>query len=136
MAPRGRTPKPAPNTASEATRCAHIQWWSAKLLRLLGVRLTVDGRFQPGAQLVVCNHISWLDILAINAVQPVLRDARPLFQTVRPLREPRAETVLGRARFERPVVDAASTAALTRLPQLQAEPGRRVWLRRSVRRSP
>jgi 1-acyl-sn-glycerol-3-phosphate acyltransferase len=59
--------------ASEAVRCAHIQWWSAKLLRLLGVQLTVNGRFLPGAQLVVSNHVSWLDILAVHAVCPQAR---------------------------------------------------------------
>lgn len=64
----------------------------------------------------------------INAVQPALRDhATPLFQTVHPLVEPRAGSVIGRARFERPVVDAASSAALARLGDLQSEPGRRVW---------
>lgn len=83
--------------------------------------------WSPVNLLVDPAHDQPMSTIWINAVQPVLRDARPLFQTVRPLREPRAETVLGRARFERPVVDAASTAALTRLPQLQAEPGRRVW---------
>ncbi len=59
--------------ASEAVRCAHIQWWSAKLLRLLGVQLTVNGRFQPGAQLLVSNHVSWLDIIAVHAVCPQAR---------------------------------------------------------------
>ncbi len=83
--------------------------------------------WSPVNLLVDPAHDQPMSTIWINAVQPALRDARPLFQTVRPLREPRAETVLGRARFERPVVDAASTAALTRLPQLQAEPGRRVW---------
>jgi predicted NAD/FAD-binding protein len=63
----------------------------------------------------------------INAVQPVLRTARPLFQTVHPLRTPRAGSVIGQARFERPVVDAASATALTGLARMQAEPGRRVW---------
>ncbi len=59
--------------ASEATRCAHIQWWSAKLLQVLGVRLRPMGRFESGPQLVVANHISWLDIAAIHAVCPQAR---------------------------------------------------------------
>ena len=63
----------------------------------------------------------------INRVQPVLRDAAPLFQTVMPQRMPRESTVIGRARFERPLVDAGSAAALARLQRLQARPGRRLW---------
>lgn len=59
--------------ATEATRALHVQWWSAKLLRLLGIRLTVGGRFQLVPQLLVCNHVSWLDIIALHAVYPQAR---------------------------------------------------------------
>lgn len=64
----------------------------------------------------------------INAVQPALRSAPPLFQTVQPVREPRADRLLARARFERPLIDAASQQALAVLQRLHAEPGRRIWL--------
>lgn len=47
-----------------------IRAWSAELLRCLGVSLTVVGQVRPGAKLVVGNHISWMDIMAINAVEP------------------------------------------------------------------
>jgi 1-acyl-sn-glycerol-3-phosphate acyltransferase len=60
-------------SGSEPTRRARVQWWSAKLLRLLGVQLSVEGQFRPGAQLVVANHISWLDIMAVHAVYPQAR---------------------------------------------------------------
>ena len=63
----------------------------------------------------------------VNAVQPVLQGAGDVFQTVHPLRRPRAATVLGQARFERPVVDARSQQALAGLQALHAQPGRRVW---------
>jgi len=63
----------------------------------------------------------------INAVQPALRGAPDVFQTVSPHRAPRADTVLGHARFERPVVDARSQAALAALLRLHEEPDRRVW---------
>jgi 1-acyl-sn-glycerol-3-phosphate acyltransferase len=53
-----------------ARRMQRVQWWSAKYLRLLGMRLVVEGAPQPGTQLVVANHVSWLDVLAINAVLP------------------------------------------------------------------
>jgi 1-acyl-sn-glycerol-3-phosphate acyltransferase len=59
--------------ASAAHRCARIQWWSAKLLALLGMRLQPMGRFQLGPQLVVANHVSWLDITAVHAVCPQAR---------------------------------------------------------------
>lgn len=54
-------------------RQARVQWWSAKLLRVMGLRLEVDGRFRPGAKLIVANHVSWIDIMAIHAVCPEAR---------------------------------------------------------------
>jgi len=53
-----------------AARTQHVQRWSARFLRLLGVSLLVQGTPRPGAKLLVANHISWLDILAIDAVVP------------------------------------------------------------------
>jgi len=54
-------------------REACIRWWSAKMFRMLGMRLEVSGSFRPGAKLVVANHISWLDILAVHAACPEAR---------------------------------------------------------------
>lgn len=59
--------------AGAATREALIQRWSARLLKICGVRLKVT--LAPGATsapraLIVANHISWLDIFVINAMQP------------------------------------------------------------------
>ncbi len=56
----------------------------------------------------------------VNAVQPALRRARPVFQTVQPQRQPREALVIARARFERPLVDAASQRALVALQAWQA----------------
>jgi 1-acyl-sn-glycerol-3-phosphate acyltransferase len=56
-----------------AQRHARIQWWSAKVLRLIGIALHAQGTPRPGAKLVVCNHVSWLDIAAIHAVIPQAR---------------------------------------------------------------
>lgn len=44
--------------------------WSRQLLHILGIQLQVQGQARPGAKLVVSNHVSWLDIVAINAVVP------------------------------------------------------------------
>jgi 1-acyl-sn-glycerol-3-phosphate acyltransferase len=52
-------------------RFAWVSWWNHKALRCLGIALQHSGTPQPGPVLVVANHISWLDILAINAVAPV-----------------------------------------------------------------
>ena len=50
-----------------------VAWWSAKMLRVLGLQLQVQGSFSPGAKLVVANHVSWIDIMAIHAVCPEAR---------------------------------------------------------------
>ena len=60
-------------TLDAAGRHARIAWWSGKMLRALGARLVVQGGFRPGAKLVVANHVSWLDIMAIHAVCPQAR---------------------------------------------------------------
>jgi 1-acyl-sn-glycerol-3-phosphate acyltransferase len=45
--------------------------WSGWLLAAAGVRVVVTGpRPQPGS-LVVANHVSWLDVLALNRIVPV-----------------------------------------------------------------
>lgn len=56
-----------------AGRQARIQWWSAGLLRALGVGLQVRGTPRPGATLLVSNHVSWLDIAALHAAVPQAR---------------------------------------------------------------
>jgi 1-acyl-sn-glycerol-3-phosphate acyltransferase len=58
---------------SEQGRQERIRKWSAKLLALCRVRLQVlqaqDVQPAPRA-LIVSNHVSWLDIFAINALHP------------------------------------------------------------------
>ncbi|WP_284155257.1 lysophospholipid acyltransferase family protein [Sulfuricystis thermophila] len=43
--------------------------WSRQLLEMLGVKLGA-GDTAPPPGLIVCNHISWLDIFVINAITP------------------------------------------------------------------
>ncbi len=58
----------------EAGRHARIGWWSAALVRHLGLALHVSGTApRPGATLVVANHVSFLDIAAIHAAVPHAR---------------------------------------------------------------
>jgi predicted NAD/FAD-binding protein len=76
---------------------------------------------------VCAEHAQPESTIWINRVQPGLGQAGPLFQTVMPQRAPRDDSVIGHARFERPLVGAGSGAALAALQRLHAQPGRRVW---------
>jgi 1-acyl-sn-glycerol-3-phosphate acyltransferase len=53
-----------------AQRMRHVGVWAARTLAALGIRLEVHGTPRPGPVLFAANHISWLDILAIDAVHP------------------------------------------------------------------
>ena len=56
-----------------AGRHERIRWWSAGLVRAMGLTLQVSGTPRPGPTLIVANHISWLDIAAIHAAAPHAR---------------------------------------------------------------
>jgi lyso-ornithine lipid O-acyltransferase len=43
------------------------RWWNAGLLRVLNVRVRIHGRPLAEPRMMVCNHISWLDISVIAA---------------------------------------------------------------------
>jgi 1-acyl-sn-glycerol-3-phosphate acyltransferase len=49
---------------------AFVRWWARGILKALGVRLHVAGvsPLRPG--LIVANHVSWLDVIALATVQP------------------------------------------------------------------
>ena len=51
-------------------RLSFKQRWSRQLLGMLGVRLQAPA-IAPMPALLVANHVSWLDIFAINAASPV-----------------------------------------------------------------
>jgi 1-acyl-sn-glycerol-3-phosphate acyltransferase len=53
-----------------AGRAALQRLWSRGALFILGVRLAVDGEAPRTGSLIVANHVSWLDVLAITAVCP------------------------------------------------------------------
>lgn len=57
---------------SAAEREARVQQWAERMLNLMGISLTVQGTPPThGPVLVVCNHLSWLDILTIHAARHV-----------------------------------------------------------------
>lgn len=51
-------------------RMQQVGRWCAKMARVLGLQIDASGLPHAGATLLVSNHISWMDILAINAVHP------------------------------------------------------------------
>ena len=59
---------------SATSRQTWIRGWSARLLKIFRVRLEIaggnDGQAALQRSLVVANHVSWLDIFVINAMQP------------------------------------------------------------------
>jgi 1-acyl-sn-glycerol-3-phosphate acyltransferase len=56
---------------SKPQRERQIQKWARTMLKRLGVELKVVGAPAPaGPMLLVANHISWVDILALHAVCP------------------------------------------------------------------
>ena len=56
---------------SDPRRMVHVGRFSARMLYALGLTVRSSGEMGAGSTLLVANHVSWLDILAINAVQPV-----------------------------------------------------------------
>ena len=53
-----------------AMRERRIRNWSRGLLAICGVRLEVKGEISDSPALIVCNHVSWLDIFVINTCRP------------------------------------------------------------------
>lgn len=44
--------------------------WHARLLRILDLRVTVRGRRDENAPIIVANHVSWLDVMVVGATVP------------------------------------------------------------------
>ena len=55
----------------EASRMRYVGYFSSRLLAALGLVVQSSGSMGVGSTLLVANHVSWLDILAINAARPV-----------------------------------------------------------------
>jgi 1-acyl-sn-glycerol-3-phosphate acyltransferase len=58
---------------SETVKKQHIQRWSKRLLKIFGVELYVNhaNLLPQSSYLLAANHVSWMDIHAINAFKPV-----------------------------------------------------------------
>ncbi len=58
--------------ATPEQKAQHVSQWATRFLQLLQVELLTSGQaVTTGPLMVVANHISWLDILVMLAVQPV-----------------------------------------------------------------
>ena len=56
-----------------AGRRRWVGWWSARLLRIMGLTLVVDDNPTDAAMrgvMVAANHVSWLDIFSVSAAHP------------------------------------------------------------------
>ena len=51
-------------------RSALLRFWAGSLLAALGVRIRAIGKPTKKPGLVVANHVSWLDVIAIASVKP------------------------------------------------------------------
>jgi len=58
------------NWHESATGQATIQRWMQRLTRILALRISVPERPLPVPAMIVANHISWLDIIALASVRP------------------------------------------------------------------
>lgn len=95
-----------------------VQLGSRILLRALGIRIVRTGAERPDAALVVANHISWIDVLAVAATAPVVAVAKSevaRWPVVGPLAR-RAGTVFVSRRIGRDLPDTVAriTATLRR----------------------
>jgi 1-acyl-sn-glycerol-3-phosphate acyltransferase len=49
-----------------------VMQWNATVCQILQLRLQIVGQLDPKAKLIVANHISWLDIIALGSQFPCL----------------------------------------------------------------
>jgi len=49
-----------------------VHWWLGRMARVLGLRIRVRGQIPSETSLWCCNHISWLDIVALGAVRELV----------------------------------------------------------------
>jgi len=54
-------------------RQQRIGRWSHQVLKALGVTLRPNAQLTPGPQMLVANHVSWLDVMVLHALCPQAR---------------------------------------------------------------
>jgi len=58
--------------ASPAARVGFARSWARGMIRALGAQLRIEGAAPAPGSLLVANHVSWLDILAIASCTPAI----------------------------------------------------------------
>jgi 1-acyl-sn-glycerol-3-phosphate acyltransferase len=58
--------------ASSSVRLALARNWARAMIRALGAQLRIEGAAPAPGSLLVANHVSWLDILAIASCTPAI----------------------------------------------------------------
>lgn len=53
--------------AGRVVACHAVRWLARGVLRLLDIEVRTAGRLPPGPALLVANHLSWIDIVAVLA---------------------------------------------------------------------
>lgn len=93
------------------------------------VRLAPPERrhWAPVNVVVSRDHDKPMATIWMNRVQPSLRALSPVFQTWNPIIAPHPDTVKAHARFERPLVNAASLVGAREMSLLHEQAGRRLW---------
>ena len=99
------------------------------------VAVHTDARLAPAERrhwapvniVVSDEHDKPMATIWMNRVQPALRELSPVFQTWNPIVEPAPGTMRARARFERPVVNAASLVGAREIERLHEQVGRQLW---------
>lgn len=87
-----------------------------------------DRRYWAPVNIITTDaHDKPMATIWMNKVQPELRAKSPVFQTWNPIIDALPETVRAHARFERPVVNAASLEGARTVRLLHAQHGRRLW---------
>lgn len=87
-----------------------------------------DRRYWAPVNIITTDaHDKPMATIWMNKVQPELRAKSPVFQTWNPIIDARPETVRAHARFERPVVNAASLEGARTVRLLHAQHSRRLW---------
>src|SRR5215208_7711395 len=54
----------------DPARRRRVGWWARRMLEVMGIALDLRGSLRAAPVLLVSNHVSWLDILAVDAVRP------------------------------------------------------------------
>jgi 1-acyl-sn-glycerol-3-phosphate acyltransferase len=62
--------------ASPTARLAFARRWARQMIRAVGARLCIEGAAPAPGALLVANHVSWLDILAVASHAPAVFTAK------------------------------------------------------------